>query len=127
MRPFLRNSLVGVTLASFLLAAMPLPAVAGMIGTAVVVDGAARSADLERVNAVLARADIQQRLASLGVDPQDAARRAVVLTPAELGDFARQLEQAPAGADGALAIIGIAFVVLLVLEYSGAIDIFKKV
>lgn len=127
MRSLLRNSLVGVTMASFLLAATPLPAVAGMIGTDVVVEQAARGADLERVNAVLARADVQQRLAALGVDANDAARRAAALSPAELRDFAQQLERAPAGADGTLALIGVVFVVLLVLEFTGAIDLFKKV
>ena len=127
MRQFVRNSLVGVTMSSFLLATMPMPAVAGMIATPAVADAAARTQDLERVNAVLARADVQQRLATLGVSPADAAARAAALTPRELQDFARQLEQAPAGGDGALAVIGLVFLVLVVLEYTGAIDIFKKV
>jgi hypothetical protein len=127
MRSHLRNSLVGVMLVSFLLATTPLPAAAGMIGTDVVVEQAARGADLERVNAVLARADVQQRLTALGVDPGDATRRAAALSPAELRSFAQQLERAPAGASGTFALIGVVFVVLLVLEFTGAIDLFKTV
>lgn len=127
MRQLVRNSLVSVTMTSFLLATTPVPAVAGMIGTPVVVDAAVQAQDLARVNAVLARADVQQRLAALGVSPADAAARAAALTPRELQDFARQLEQSPAGGDGALAVVGLVFLVLIVLEYTGVIDIFKKV
>lgn len=127
MRQLVRNTLVTVTMASFILATAPVPAVAGMIGTPAVADAAAQAQDLARVNAVLARADVQQRLAALGVSPNDAAARAAALTPGELRDFAQQLEQAPAGGSGALAVIGLVFVVLIVLEYTGVIDIFKKV
>jgi hypothetical protein len=127
MAQVFRNSLLGVTMASFLLATAPMPAAAGMIGTPAVVDSAARAQDLERVNAALARADVQQHLTALGVSPAAAAARAAALTPGELQDFARQLEQAPAGGGGALAVIGIVFVVLILLEYTGTIDIFKKV
>ena len=52
-----------------------------------------------------------------------AARVAAWVAVARLAD---QLERAPAGGDG-FAILGIVFLVLLVLEYTGTIDIFKKV
>lgn len=127
MRQALRKSIIGVTMASFLLATTPVTAVAGMIGTPAVVDAATSAQDLARIHAVLARADVQQRLTALGVSPADAAERAAALTPRELRDFARQLEQAPAGGDGALAVVGLVFLVLILLEYTGVIDIFKKV
>jgi hypothetical protein len=60
------------------------------------------------------------------VAPAAAAERIAALTPAELSRLATQLEQAPAGGDG-LAILGIVFLVLLALEFTGTIDIFKKV
>lgn len=127
MAQALRRSIVGVTMASFLLATTPLTAVAGMISTPAVVETASSAQDLARVHAALARADVKQRLMAVGVSQADAAGRAAALTPRELRDFARQLEQAPAGGDGVLAVIGLVFVVLVVLEYTGAIDIFKKV
>lgn len=127
MRQALRKSIIGVTMTSFLLATTPVTAVAGMIGTPAVVEAGAAAQDLARVHAALARGDVQQRLVALGVSPADAVERAAALTPRELRDFARQLEQAPAGGDSALAVIGLVFLVLVVLEYTGAIDIFKKV
>ena len=33
----------------------------------------------------------------------------------------------PAGGDGFLAVLGIVFLVLLILELTGVIDIFKKI
>jgi len=47
------------------------------------------------------------------------------LTDSELRTLAGKIAEAPAGAD-ALAVIGIVFVVLLILEMVGVIDIFKK-
>jgi len=43
----------------------------------------------------------------------------------ELRSLADRMEQMPAGGD-ALAVIGIVFVVLIILELVGVIDIFKK-
>ena len=51
--------------------------------------------------------------------------RLAALSQDEIASLADQIEQAPAGGD-ALAVIGIVFVVLLILELVGVIDIFKK-
>ncbi len=51
--------------------------------------------------------------------------RVAALSEAELAMLADQIGQAPAGGD-ALAVIGIVFVVLIILELTGVIDIFKK-
>jgi len=84
-----------------------------------------RAANLARVDSVLARADVQRHLTDLGVAPQAAHDRAAALTDAELANFAVQLDKAPAGGD-ILAVIGAVFVVLMILEFTGVIDIFKK-
>jgi hypothetical protein len=47
------------------------------------------------------------------------------LTDEELRKLARQVGDAPAGGS-ALAVIGVVFLVLLILEAVGVIDIFKK-
>jgi hypothetical protein len=62
----------------------------------------------------------------MGVDPAEIEGRLAALTDAELATLADTIGQAPAGGDSALAIIGIVFVVLLILELTGTIDIFKK-
>lgn len=120
-----RRSILALTLVAFVASVAPAPARAAMIDTQAAVAVSARAANLARVDSVLARADVQQRLTELGVAPEAAHERAAALSDAELASFAGQLEKAPAGGD-ILAVIGIVFVVLLILELTGVIDIFKK-
>jgi len=72
------------------------------------------------------REQVMSRLAALGVAPELVAARVAALTPAEVDQLDRQLDSLPAGA-GAIEIIGIVFLVLLILELVGVIDIFKKI
>lgn len=121
-----RRFLVGLSLSAFLFAAMPGTGWAGQIGTPAAIAAQAPADAVARVQQVLSRDDVRERLVALGVDPADASRRVEALTPAEAARLAEQLERAPAGGD-ALGILGIVFLVLLVLEFTGTIDIFKKV
>jgi hypothetical protein len=75
---------------------------------------------------VLSQSAVQERLQAHGVDPIAAEARVAQLSDAELAKLADDLENAPAGGD-ALALVGAVFVVLLILELTGVIDIFKKV
>lgn len=80
---------------------------------------------LTAVQATLARADIREAMISLGVDPLEAQARVAALDAQQLAQLQGQLDQLPAG--GILGLIGAVFVVLLILELTGVIDIFKKV
>ena len=120
------RALVAATLTAFLGSVVAAPAMAAIVDTAVVLDAQQRAQSLATVNAALDRADVQQKLSNLGVDPAEAKVRAAAMTDAELAQLSQRIHQLPAGGD-ALAIVGLVFVVLLVLEYTGAIDIFKKV
>lgn len=122
----IRRGLVSISLVALLFTSTPGAVWAANIGTDAAIEARTPAANLALVQNVLARDDIQQRMVALGVDPVDAAGRIAALTPAELARLADQLERAPAGGDG-FAILGIVFLVLLVLEYTGTIDIFKKV
>jgi len=126
--PFTRTVL-GLTLGTFLLAGMPPIAYAGMIGTATAIAAAApaaRDADLARVQAGLARADVRAQLERLGVEPAAAAQRAAALSDAELARLADRLDALPAGGDaGILEFIGLVFIVLLILDYTGVIHVFN--
>ena len=102
------------------------PAVAGIVGTADAIASVQQQDDLAAVRTVLARDDVRGRMLELGVDPAQVDGRLAALTPAELSKLAGDIQQAPAGGDSALAILGIVFLVLLVLELTGTIDIFKK-
>jgi hypothetical protein len=103
----------------------PMVANAAMIGTLQAVESGSRAQDLATVNASLSREDVRQQFVALGVDPAQVESRIAALTDAELARLAGQMADMPAGGD-ALAVIGIVFIVLLILELTGVIDIFKK-
>ena len=114
-----------VLCAAILNLSSPLVADARIIGTLQAVESQSRAADLATVNAALAREQVRSQFQSLGVDPTQVEARVAALTDAELRTLAGQMQDMPAGAD-ALAIIGIVFLVLLILEAVGVIDVFKK-
>ena len=120
-----RRACVALLSASIISLGMQAPAAAGIVGTAEAIaarqDGSARAL----VDATLARADVRAQLEGMGVDPGAIEGRLDALSEAEIATLAGQIEQAPAGGD-ALAVIGIVFVVLIILELVGVIDIFKK-
>lgn len=99
---------------------------AAVIGTQQALSMESRNAQIGMIQAQLARADVQQAMIELGVDPQHAQLRVASLSDQELLQLSGQIENLPAGGDSVLAIIGAVFVVLLILELTGVIDIFKK-
>lgn len=103
----------------------PLVAQAALVTTLQAVEATTRAQDLATVNAALARDEVRDRFAALGVEPAQVESRIAALTDAELRTLATKMGEMPAGAD-ALAVIGIVFLVLLILEAVGVIDIFKK-
>jgi hypothetical protein len=103
----------------------PLVARAELVTTLRAVETSTRAQDLATVNAALAREEVRTQFAALGVKPAQVESRVAALTDSELSTLATQMSDMPAGAD-ALAVIGIVFLVLLILEAVGVIDIFKK-
>lgn len=99
---------------------------AEIIGTSTALAAADRAASLERIDTALAREDVRSRLLDLGVERQAIDARLAALTDTELAAFADRLDSAPAGGD-TFAVIGVVFVVLLILELVGVIDIFKSI
>ena len=104
----------------------PAIAQAEMISTLQAVESSGRAADLATINGALAREQVRQQFVAHGVDPAVIEARLASLTDSELRMLATQIEQMPAGASF-LAVIGVVFVVLLILEMVGVIDIFKKI
>lgn len=128
MSKLLKNSLVHVLIVSLLNLGSPLVAQAGVIGTLEGIESlraGATDPNLARVNEALAREEVRERLQSLGVDPAQVEARVARLTSSELEALANRIDGMPAGA-GALEVIGIVFLVLLILEAVGVVDIFKK-
>jgi hypothetical protein len=85
-----------------------------------------RASDLSAVRAQLERADVRGKLEEMGVDAAAVDRRIAGLNDRELHRMAVDMQNAPAGGD-AVWIVGAVFVVLIILELVGVIDIFKKV
>jgi Family of unknown function (DUF6627) len=101
-------------------------AAAAVVDTRAAMALEARQGHLAGVQAVLARAEVRDAMISLGVDPAQAGLRVAALSEPELARLQGQLDQLPAGGS-ILGLIGAVFVVLLILEITGVIDIFKKV
>jgi Na+-transporting NADH:ubiquinone oxidoreductase subunit NqrC len=126
MRNRRRNPLVAVLAASLLAASVQSAAYAGVISTQQYLTTLDREAIVVRIDAVLARDEVRSKLEQYGVDPVAADERIAALTDQELELLATELESLPAGGD-LLAVVGIAFIVLLILELVGVIDIFNKI
>jgi hypothetical protein len=98
----------------------------GVIGTQQYLSAVDREATIARIDAVLAREEVRGQLEHYGVDAAAAQERVAALTDEELQSLANDLDNLPAGGS-LLAVVGIVFIVLLILELVGVIDIFKKI
>jgi hypothetical protein len=120
-----RRSCVALLSVSVIALGMQQPAVAGVVPTADAVAAVRSDNPRAIVDATLGRADVRAKLVEFGVDPLAVEGRLAALSDQEIASLAERIESAPAGGD-ALAVIGIVFVVLIILELVGVIDIFKK-
>jgi len=99
---------------------------ASVISTQQALSADARTAMEGDVRSALARDDVRQAMLRLGADPLQADARVASLSDVELMKLQGQLDRLPAGGD-ALAVIGIVFIVLLILELTGVTNIFNRV
>jgi hypothetical protein len=124
-----KKTLVHVLVLALLGAGSPVVAQAEIIGTLAglesYIESSGRAANLAKLGEVLARDEARARLHALGVDEGQVEMRLARLTDAELNALASRVDEMPAGA-GVLEVVGIVFVVLLILEAVGVIDVFKK-
>jgi hypothetical protein len=84
-----------------------------------------READLSTVRAQLDRAEVRAKFEDMGVDATAVDSRIASLNDRELHKLAADMQNAPAGGD-VVWIVGAVFIVLIILELTGVIDIFKK-
>ena len=104
----------------------------GMAGaaSAAIVDTASlvtpdRAADMSVVRTNLDRADVRAKMEEMGIEATAVDRRLASRNDRELHKLAADMQNAPAGGD-AVWIVGAVFIVLIILELTGVIDIFKK-
>jgi hypothetical protein len=122
----MKRLVIGLVCLGVLNLGSPLVAEAALVSTLQAVESTSRAQDLATVNAALARTEVRQQFVALGVDPAQIDARVAALTDSELRTLAGQMNSMPAGGDGLLAVIGVVFIVLLILQLVGVIDIFKK-
>jgi hypothetical protein len=118
---------------AILMAVTTLPmglAQAKMVTTDQVIEQSSPSDDRERVRDFLAREDVQDQLALLGVDPDEAASRVDSLSDEEIRQIAGKMDELPAGEGGLGVVVGailIIFLVLLITDLLGLTDVFPFV
>ena len=122
----MRKKLVAMTLSgSLVCAGFSSGVAAAVIDTQQAVTMDARELRIAAASATLAREDVRSAMIALGADPQQAQLRVASLSDAELAQLEGRLQQLPAGGS-ALGLVGAVFLVLLILEITGVVDIFKK-
>jgi hypothetical protein len=119
-----RKSSIAILSVAILNLGMTSAASAAIVDTASLVS-ADREADLTAVRSRIERADVRAQMEKMGVDATAVDRRIASLNDRELHRLAADMKNAPAGGD-AVWIVGAVFIVLIVLELTGVIDIFKK-
>ena len=114
-----------VLIMSFSLLGISLPSVsyAGIIGTQTLIENQQSNDSQARVEEFIARDNVREQIIALGVDPAEVQDRLSALTADELRLLEQEIDNLPAG--GILVIIGIVFVVLIILDLTGVVDVFK--
>ena len=103
------------------------PAVnAEVVSTAAFNQSLTRDARIAHVNNFLSQDNVRGQLVGLGVDPKDAQARVASLTDAELATLNQRIDTLPAGGDSVFVVLGVVFLVLVILELVGVINVFKS-
>lgn len=125
MKRLLTQFVIPFLVATF---ALQSTAFAGVVGTEAMLhaEAAQENADRQKIQAALARDSVRAQMQSLGVDPALAEQRVASLSDAEAAHLAANIDDAAAGGD-ALAVVGVVFLVLLILEAVGVTDVFKAI
>jgi hypothetical protein len=124
-RTFTKRLMILIMSFSLLSASLPSISYAGMIGTQTLIENLNSNDSRVRVEEFIARENVREQIIALGADPAEVQDRLAALTAGELRLLEQEIDNMPAG--GILVVIGIVFVVLIILELTGTIDIFKKV
>ncbi len=113
--------------ALFLLSSMTsVYAQASMIGTHEVIATEQLNVDRDQLKSMLDDQTVQDKLASMGVSPDQVEQRINSLTADELAYFNAQLDEAPAGA-GVLGVIVLFLVIFIITDMLCATNVFKFV
>lgn len=124
--PYLRRYVAMLLIAVLMISSLPVAAAqtAGLVTTQTAVQADTLSSDRERINDVLARADVQDQLLAQGVSVDQVKDRVAALSDAEVSQMADKLDAMPAGAGGVIGALFAVFVILLVTDILGLTSVF---
>lgn len=122
----LKKMVVALMVCNILILGLAPVAKARLISTQEAQQMTQRAEQLARINRILLHTVVQEQMLAFGVEPKDVQDRLAVLTDEELRQLAGRLQDMPAGGDSVLAVVGIIFVVLIILELVGVTNIFTK-
>lgn len=96
--------------------ALPFQAVqAAMVGTDQIVASAQAQQDRDKVRTFLARADVQQQMQKMGVQPGNAQERVAAMTDQEVSAVAGKIDTLPAGAMSGWGVAAIVIIIGLIV------------
>ncbi|GAA3908195.1 hypothetical protein GCM10022228_18280 [Halomonas cibimaris] len=123
--PYFRRYVAVLLIAVLSLGALPVGAAqtAGLVSTQSALQADTASSDRQRINDVLARADVQKQLLAQGVSVDQVKNRVAALSDAEAKQMAERLDAMPSGA-GVVGALFAVFVILLVTDILGLTDVF---
>lgn len=123
--PYLRRYVAMLLIAVLALGSLPVAAAqtAGLVSTQSALQADTAASDRERINDVLARADVQDQLLAQGVSVDQVKDRVAALSDAEAREMADRLDAMPAGA-GVVGALFAVFVILLVTDILGLTHVF---
>ena len=125
MAPY--RSVIALTMVIvMLMASLPVNlAHAAMVTTDQVIEQSTSVDDRTRILAIMAREDVRRELGTLGIDPDEAARRVASLSDDEIRQIAGRLDQLPAGQGSdtglvvGLVVLEILYILVIVAIIAG--------
>jgi hypothetical protein len=100
-----------------------MPAYGAIIGTDTAISAEKSGLARDKINTMLARADVQQELLTAGVSPDQVSARVAAMTDTEVASLSGKLDKMTAGGD-ALGIALFVFLLLVLTDLLGYTNIF---
>lgn len=120
------RALAGLMAGALLGTQVALPVQAAPVSTGELLHSESQQVDRARLQRLLEREDVAERLQALGVDPEQAKQRVANLSAEEIQMLNKRLGELPAGGD-VLGIVVLFFLVFIITDAIGATDIFPFV
>ncbi len=96
---------------------------AAMVSNDQIINKMHQAYDKQSLLQTIMRADVQEQLSDMGVNPADLESRINQMTYEEISQLNQQMAELPAGSD-VLGVLLIVFIVFVITDVIGATDIF---